>query len=882
MVANTGTSAGEDVSLVAGGNLSTRSIVAAGNVNLTATSGGLLQHSNILADGTVAASAAGDITMQSGTATESGGGVTYVAGQNLAVERIGTAGDVVLKASSGSIAQRGDIQANGSVTANAGGDIVMAAHTETEANEDVSLVAGGNLSTRSIVAAGNVNLAATSGELLQHGNILAGKTVAASAAGDITMQAGTATAAGEGVTYLAGQNLTVERIETSGDTVLTASNGAVTAAVGVTNVQAKGLTATAASGIGQLASALKTRVDNLVLRITGAGDVHVNEADGVLVAADSRQGDIFLNVGGDIRAQDVVARSGNVSLDASGRVSTEGQSRIGANQLNVKAVDGVTIRTAVNGANVAVSGNGNLQIDEADAIRLERLTTANGNVSVSSGGRMLVDTIAAGAGRDVSLSSAADIVGSRSVQTPANAITGNRVTLSAANGIGQTGALDIAANRLNLSSTTGDIRINQVGGVALDNVAAGNGNVDINVVQGNAVLGSVSANGNVGLTAKDGSLQDDGSATTRIAARALELDAAKGIGNGAALQTRADTLVARVREAGAIRIDELDGLESLTASTAAGDIVVRSEGGNIGVNSVEAAGYSVRLATPGGAIRDARNDARNNITADNLVLSAARGVGQPSNALDVTVKQLTADGGNGGVYINSLSSQLLRLVALQPGGASLSATGGDIVLNAAGPLAVNDRVANTGGGSIVLRSTGDLAQNSDVRASGNGNVSLQSDAAVVMGKGVTTATGNGTVSYTAAQSLAISQIETGNTRGGGRVVFTAPEIIDNMPGVNNVKAWVVDVASPRADKALITELVGETQDAALVRLNYKPVGGNLLDSRRFMDDLLQNVIVQKQDAASRALMDVGMLNRGPMKAEAGFVRAADGDWEFNK
>ena len=881
MAAGTATTASEDVTYVAGGNLTSQAIDADGNVSLTATNGNALQNGNIEAGKAVAVNAGGDITMAAGTTTTAGENATYIADGNVTSAAVNALGDIRLTAG-GNVQQNDTFTAGKSVAVNALGNIVMDPASATSAGEDVTYVAAGNLTSQAIDADGNVSLTATNGNALQNGNIDAGKSVAVNAGGDIVMHGGTQTVARQGVSYVAGNDIAVERIETEGNVTLTATGGAISASAQSENVQAKGLLATAANGIGQLASTLKTRVDNLVLRITGTGNVHVNEADSVLVAADSKQGDIILTAGGDIQAQSFVARQGDVNLNAAGRVFTGSEGQIGAKHLAVTAVNGVAVRTAADSATIAVTGAGDLQVDEADGILLERLTAVDGNVNVAAGGRIAVDTVAAGAGRDLNLSSAADIVASRSAQTPANALTGNRITLNAASGIGQSGALDTAANRLSLNSTAGDIRISQVGAVLLDSVTAGNGNVDIGVAQGDATLGSVSVNGNARLSAKDGMLKDDGNVATRIAARGLELDAANGIGAAGALQTKADSLVATVRGAGAIRIDELDGLDSLTASTVAGDVTVRSESGNIGVNTVDAAGYSVRLQANGGAIRDARNDARNNITADNLLLTAARGVGQPDNALDVTVSKLTADGGTGGVYINSLSTRLLQLVAAQPGGASLSATGGNIMLNAAGPLSVTDRVVNSGGGSITLRSSGDIAQNSDVRASGSGNVSFVSDASIVMGNDVTTATGNGTVSYSAGDSLAVSHVETGNTRGGGRVVFTAPKIIDNLPGVNNVKGWVVDIASPTADKALVTELVGETQDAALVRLDYRPVGGNLLDSRRFMDDLLQTAIVQKQNEASRALMDVGMLATGALRTDDGFVQSDEGTWEFNK
>ena len=144
-------------------------------------------------------------------------------------------------------------------------------------------------------------------------------------------------------------------------------------------------------------------------------------------------------------------------------------------------------------------------------------------------------------------------------------------------------------------------------------------------------------------------------------------------------------------------------------------------------------------------------------------------------------------------------------------------------------------------------------------------MTVTSGGSIAMGNGVTSSSDTGTISYNAKDSLSLSNIRT-----GGRAVFVAPSIIDNAPGVSNVKAWVIDMDSRAANTGVITDLVGETADAALIRLDYRPIGGSLLQSRRFMDELLKPVGMPQHVSLASTVMDMSH-GTNPMLAPARLV-----------
>ncbi|MBE7376414.1 two-partner secretion domain-containing protein [Pseudomonas lopnurensis] len=780
-----------------------------------------------------------------------------------------------------SVAQNADIRtANGAVAVNAGGDIVMAdVTTQVTGAGSIAYNAGGNVvADRLDVVSGSVVVGAEEGDVSLNdvvsasGNVTVGAgadvaqnadirtangAVAVNAGGDIDMLAGIATevsTAGD-VSYTAGGNVLVSEIATAdGDVHLTATEGTINVTGNAAqNVQANGLFATAANGIGQLLKAVLTKVDTLVAEVTGSGSIHVNEADALRIDKAKADGLVAITAAGNIEAHGVQAGTASL-LSADGTLTTTSDGAIIAGELLASARQGIDVRTQVGSVEAAVTGNGDLRIDEADGIQLTSLTTANGDIDVSAGGDIAVDRVVASAGQDdVSLSSAGAIVAQRGAVVADETIRANNVVLNAAQGIGSgtQGALSLDVNHIDALTTSGNLVLVQSNEVVLDSVVAQSGNVDVSVLNGDVTLGDVTASGSATLAATNGALLDDGDSTSRVSASNLVLDAASGIGGTDGLQTAAGSLVATVRQTGDVVINELNGLSNLSVTAADGDVRVTSASGNIGVNTIQAGGHQVTLNAATGAVHDALNNNANNITAARLSVSGATGVGQSSNALEVTVDSLQAAGGSGGVYIRNLGTGPLTLENADNQSAALLASGGNIQLTTAGDLNVVGDVVNTGG-AAMLTATGDIDQDGDIKA--RDKVALQSGGAITMGDGTLTSSSNGDVSYAAQEQIAVSQIETRTGVGGGIVTFVAPTILDNMPGVANVKAWVIDLGGTSSSTALAQELVGEMAESALVRLNYRVIGGSLAESRRFMDQLLTPVPMQRTSAALLADM----------------------------
>ena len=858
-------------------------------------------------DGSVGFDAGSHIQAQSVYA--SNGSIGFDAGGDIKAVAVQAEGGPVSFNAAGAIDANGVHASNGWIGLNANRDI--AAVDVRSVNGPVHLDAGGDLQAQDVqssngsldlVAGGKVaatNVQAEGGPVrVNAGNAIEAQGIRAS--GDsVTLDAGSMIlaqdlqASGGSVNVKANGDITARGVSASEGSVGLLANGAISAqdvaaSNGSVDLDASGsITANGVQSsngsIGLHADADIVAVD--VQAVEGAVDldtaaniqaqgvrsVHgpVNlKAGGDIAALGVRalNGSIGLDAGGDILARDVQSEQGPAVLKAAGKVATGTDGLVQANDLRISAGNGVDVRTRADAATVQVS-NGELRIDEQGDIRLDDLATVNGNVVVNAAGQIGVGSVRAGnGGNDVQLSAGKAIVKASQAQ----ALVGNAIGLNAGSGIGNgdLGALALDGNRLNAHSSEADIRLDAAHGLSVDNLVASNGNLDLLVRQGNALLGNVQAKGHAGVNAAQGSLVDDGHADTRLVADSAVLSAAGGIGSDAALQTQARALVANASN-GAVKLDELDGFDSLTISSPAADVTVRSASGNIVVNDIQAAGRTVSLQAARGAVRDVRSGVAS-VTADRLLLDGAMGVGQAGNLLDVSVHELNAQGGNGGAYVNNLYGGPLKLGDAGYG-TSLKATGGDIYLSTAGDLNVAQKVSNTGGGNITLKAGGSVVQGSDIAASGAGNITVASGGSIAMSSGVKTSSGSGTVRYDAKGTLTLGQIET-----AGRAIFVAPSILDNAPGVANIKAWVVDLDSRAATTGLVRELVGETADAALIRLDYRPIGGSLLESRRFMDELLNPVAASQHVSLASSLMDMSRGSEQMFKSNSGLMTDSKG------
>ena len=866
----------------ADGNLDLQQVsTAAGNIDLKA-GGNLIQNQLVQTGaGNITAKADGNLTTLTDTVSGNGN-IDYSAGGNASLQQVSTGGGNIDLKAGGNLVQHATVQTvAGNIVAHADGDLTTEADTTVIGAGNIDYSAGGNATLQQVTTGGGtIDLKALVGSLTQQALVqTAGGHVNASAGSDLIMNVGAQTLVnGQGdVTYAAGNNLLIDEIRTTdGNVSLTATTGDIQVqGTAARNVSAKQLTANAGGSIGSN-DALRTAIDTLVAK-ADSGSIVVDEANAVTLANVAAANGLVAVSAGDITINQLQGDS--LSLDSTGQVVTATGGLVKGGSLDVDAETGVNLHTAVDSATVRVNGSGDVVLAEDDAVRLTRLNTADGNIRVNAGGDIAVGTVDAGS-HNVSLTSASGAIVTQAQPSffarllsrvaQATGITGDRVELNAATGLGNSeqGALQLHGNTVAASTTGGDVNLAQSQAVTLEQVSTGNGNVSVSVTDGNATLGSVSGTGSVSLSAENGQLVDDGNATTRVQGNALNLTASNGIG----VQTQGSSVNAQVTGSGNIAIDEADGLNRLTVNSANGDVSVASRTGNIGVDVVNASGHAVNLNANAGALLDANGNAVSNVNAQSANLVAANGVGQSGNAFDVNVQTLAGNGGNGGANLNSTSTSALNL-------AGLSTAQGNIALATAGDLNVNGAVSNGGAGNIAL-SGANVNQNANISTSGRGNVSVTGTGDVVMATNSTTSTDTGTVSYQGGKTIQVASIQTANNMGGGKVVFVAPQVLDNMPGVANVRAWQVSITADNGNAALVQELMGDVNDSSQVDLGSRVIGGSLAESRRFMEALLQPAVVQQTGAEK--IFDAGLLTSQQITPYNGFVEGEDGVMTYNK
>jgi len=230
------------------------------------------------------------------------------------------------------------------------------------------------------------------------------------------------------------------------------------------------LTANAATGID-----LDTTIASLVAATTGTGSIDINETNALTVTtAMTANGAITISAGGELTATSVASltdsgandisltattgnlgvgsinagTTGDVVLVAVGGSITDanaGVTNVTADGLTATAATGIDLDTAIASLDASVTGAGSLTIDEADAITLTDVDTANGSIAITAAGALAAVDVAA-TGGSVSLTSTG---ATGSIAT--TVVSGTGVTLVA-------DAIDIGAGSVNAGAGTAMIR----------------------------------------------------------------------------------------------------------------------------------------------------------------------------------------------------------------------------------------------------------------------------------------------------------------------------------------------------------------------------------------------------------------------------------------
>uniref|UniRef100_UPI000AC4E327 beta strand repeat-containing protein n=1 Tax=Perlucidibaca aquatica TaxID=1852776 RepID=UPI000AC4E327 len=833
-----------DITLTAGTDLLANNTITTqgGAVKLTATAG------KIDTDIDAAISATKDVTLTADTNITVGDAVST------------TAGDIALKTAKGFVTLNDTLTTNATAARVDGtfadGNITVDAATSITQNADITLNKG------------DLTLTANAGDLLQNANsklnegnaLLTAKatTGANPTGGNITMRDAGANnspaatridVASGNVTLTADNNINVAALSVADANTVTlkATNGAITGQTNTTlHVQAGTLDAAAKTGIG---NALRTSLNKLIAKVTGTGDINIEETNAIeLTQVSTNSGTFNLKAGDDVLARDV-AINGSATFDVKGKLTTAvatsdpmtSAGQIAAKDLTVTAEDGVNISTAVDRADVVLSKKGGIVISEADSITLERLSTTDGDIEATSAGTptspstMTVKRVVAGGETSTATltSTTGSIVQAADVTAPA--VTASSTVLSASSGIGtqtsptSTSPLTLQTDTLKATSTSGDIVLAQNGALALDEVST-SGNINLAITGG----------GLTGATGMPNSLTGN---QVKVTAQGAVF-----------INTNAGSLL-DIDTTGDIAVVEKDGVTR--ANLTAANVSATSTTGDLGIGSIVAtdANGAVTLVATTGAILDADNDDATkpviNITAQSLNATAAQGIGRAGQVLETAIGTLTAKATqSGGVFFNNPGSFIV---------ASVTANGGD----------------------IALQTSETLTQTGPVSTSGSGDITV-SGQTVTMTPTASTQAGSGTINYSATNAVTISSLVAKTGLGGGAVTVKAPTVNTVNTGRPNITGWIIDVSGDNVDLPRIQLLIGEQGlESALIKQGFQVVGGTLANSRQFMEQILMPLQVEGNlpvnGALSRGLSPV---SAPQLNTYNGFTEQLNGEWIF--
>ena len=225
-------------------------------------------------------------------------------------------------------------------------------------------------------------------------------------------------------------------------------------------------------------------------------------------------------------------------------------------------------------------------------------------------------------------------------------------------------------------------------------------------------------------------------------------------------------------------------------------VSLRATAGDILVGSITSADTAL-LTADVGAITDNLAGEAANITAGEMALRAASGIGSDAEDINTQGITLAAQTQSGDVNVGNVGALTIGTV---DGLAGVTITNGDgtatgldnITITAASPLAVGNAVLNNDGGNVTLAAEGatpadDLDVNANVSAAGgNGNINLFAGDSIDVATTVTiTAAGTGSVLANAGADIKLNvgstvsaggdvtlQIGANNTGGSGEVLGT--------------------------------------------------------------------------------------------------------------
>jgi hypothetical protein len=439
------------------------------------------------------------------------------------------------------------------------------------------------------------------------------------------------------------------------------------------------------ASIGTPAIRFHFNVDSLTTEST-LGSQFLREANGVTATSLKASGagnDIDLIVDlGDLAVDTITAADQVVLKATTGKITdaNAGNTNVTAIGLTATAKSGIDLDTKVDTISANTTDAGAIALDEFDGVTLTNVTAANGPITITTGGNTAITNVVSSTDND--------------------------------------------ANDISITATAGDITVTTVD--------AG------------------TAAGDVLIKATAGSIFDDGVNGTLISGDVVTLTADRAIGQPGAtaqMDTTANSWVLSTTVPGPFAGVPTPGIwatdtnaVTVTSATTADGIIVLTSGGQMTATSVTAggAGRNLRLQTTAGnlllgavsadgdsallqaagAIVD-NNGAANNVTANNLTLTAGTGIGV-GDAIEAKVSNLAGASSAGNIEVaNSIAVTVTELTTF---GVTITGikTTNDVVISA-DELAVIKAIS---GACVIIQTNSDNTVNARLGANAAGELSL--------------------------------------------------------------------------------------------------------------------------------------------------------------
>ncbi|MCC1496990.1 hypothetical protein, partial [Alcanivorax sp. 1008] len=778
----------------------------------------IAQNGNALFDGPVDLTT--NVSVDSSTAD---GDITFT-------DTVDGAFDLTLTAGAGNIDLQSDVGALtplSALTINSAADVDVVAVTAGTITQSAGT---GTTTVDGVMTANTGDISITTNSIVQNADMTATGNVLLDAAADIELNEGVLTANDRLIHLIAGAGVqqNFDTLPTHGGLVATEL---LLEGTGDFNLITEGVNQvdTVAGNVNGTVAFINSQA----LTIGSVTDLLANTTDGL-----TAETLVVLAETGDLTVSEAAtATTGNLGLFTDDGGILIDAAVVGAGLIDIEQVGAVgDIDFTVNGS-AAADGDISL-ITENNIVMADGATaTAVGNGRVEAGGDITLGGISADSLR---IQAGGAIIDGGDADIDASA---TNLQLVAGNDIG-TGldAVEIDAGTLALSSTTGSAYLSADNGVIIGDIAT----FDVPYIDapdGSTVLDPVAAltgaTAAVGLFIEaDGVIQVDEAVTATAGDLLLDAAGDLTINNGVTATAGNASLIAGgaitqaaagdVSVAGNLDV-EAGGVITMNAdasstSTGSGNIRYLSTVGDITLGLLDAGTGNVRVEAQDGSIVDGRT-ALTNVIAANLQLLASANVGAPgADALDVDVDTLAAVATTGNIYISEADGLNLTTVAdfdvtrigldstaLPTAVGALSnvlagnhvkietvangltvtdtvtATGGDLLLDAAGDLTINNGVTATAGnasliagGLITQSATGDVivAGNLDVEA--GGAITMNADAS-------STSTGSGNIRYlSTVGDITLGLLDAGT--GNVRVEAQDGSIVDGRTALTNVIA----------------------------------------------------------------------------------------------